>query len=46
VFLFSYGSRGIRFGAYHIDLQVYRIGARAWLDGKSLYGALPPTGHG
>lgn len=46
VFLFSYGSRGIRFGAYHIDLQVYRIGARAWLESKSLYGVLPPTGHG
>jgi alpha-1,2-mannosyltransferase len=46
VFLFSYGSRGIRFGAYHIDLQVYRIGARTWLQGKSVYGSLPPTGHG
>lgn len=46
VFLFSYGSGGIRFGAYHIDLQVYRIGGRMWLEGKSLYGDIPATGHG
>lgn len=28
----------------YIDLQVYRNGARAWLDGDDLYGPLPPAG--
>ncbi|WP_083873908.1 glycosyltransferase 87 family protein [Nocardia paucivorans] len=28
----------------YIDLQVYRNGARAWLDGDELYGPLPPAG--
>ncbi|WP_245546960.1 glycosyltransferase 87 family protein [Nocardia brevicatena] len=27
----------------YIDLQVYRNGARAWLDGNDLYGPLPPV---
>ncbi|MFC9892712.1 glycosyltransferase family 87 protein [Nocardia sp. NPDC127579] len=27
----------------YIDLLVYRNGARAWLDGKSIYGELPPV---
>ncbi|MFE5289388.1 glycosyltransferase 87 family protein [Nocardia sp. NPDC056611] len=27
----------------YIDLQVYRNGARAWLDGKDLYGPMPPV---
>lgn len=30
-------------GGYRIDLDVYRIGARVWLDGGDLYGYLPPT---
>ena len=32
--------------AYHLDLDVYRIGARVWLAGGNLYGALPPTAQG
>ena len=31
---------------YRIDLDVYRIGAQAWLDGDSLYGQLPVTSAG
>jgi alpha-1,2-mannosyltransferase len=32
--------------AYHLDLDVYRIGGRSWLDGGNLYGTLPPTAMG
>jgi alpha-1,2-mannosyltransferase len=32
--------------AYHLDLDVYRIGARVWLQGGNLYGTLPPTAQG
>lgn len=32
--------------SYRIDLDVYRIGAQAWLDGTSLYGQLPVTQAG
>src|ERR1700691_6081188 len=32
--------------AYHLDLDVYRIGARVWLAGGNLYGTLPPTAQG
>lgn len=28
---------------YYLDLEVYRIGVQAWLDGGDPYGALPPT---
>jgi alpha-1,2-mannosyltransferase len=45
-FLLSYSRHGIGFGPYRIDLDVYRIGARAWLRGGSLYGRLPPTQAG
>ena len=31
---------------YRIDLDVYRIGAQAWLDGEALYGQLPATSAG
>jgi alpha-1,2-mannosyltransferase len=34
------------FDVYRIDLEVYRLGARAWLSGHNLYGALPPTSNG
>jgi alpha-1,2-mannosyltransferase len=27
----------------HLDLDVYRLGARMWLSGGDLYGLLPPT---
>jgi alpha-1,2-mannosyltransferase len=45
-FLLSFSRRGIGFGPYRIDLDVYRIGARVWLDGGNLYGPLPPTASG
>jgi alpha-1,2-mannosyltransferase len=32
--------------AYHLDLDVYRIGGRMWLEGGNLYGTLPPTAQG
>jgi alpha-1,2-mannosyltransferase len=37
---------GMAFGPYRIDLDVYRIGSRAWLDGVNLYGRLPTTMSG
>ena len=45
VYLLSY-RHGIGIGPDHIDLDVYRIGARAWLNGRNLYGHLPPTPSG
>ncbi len=30
----------------HIDGEVYRLGARAWLDGRAIYQNLPPTESG
>lgn len=37
---------GLLFGVWHgyLDLMVYRLGARTWLDGGELYGPLPPIG--
>jgi alpha-1,2-mannosyltransferase len=32
--------------AYHLDLDVYRIGGRVWLEGGNLYGTLPSTAQG
>jgi len=45
-FLLSYSHHGVSFGPYHIDLDVYRLGARAWLRGGDLYGHLPATRAG
>jgi alpha-1,2-mannosyltransferase len=42
-FLLSFSRRGIGFGPYRIDLDVYRIGGQVWLHGGNLYGRLPPT---
>lgn len=39
------GVRGLGV-AYRIDLDVYRIGAAAWLAGADLYGPMPATGQG
>jgi alpha-1,2-mannosyltransferase len=39
-------AHGVAFGPYRVDLDVYRIGGRAWLSGAHLYGALPPTMSG
>ncbi len=32
--------------AENLDLEVYRFGVAAWLDGKDIYGTLPPTSGG
>ena len=45
-FLVRFGPHGIFFGAFHVDLGVYRIGARAWLNGQDLYAHLPPVRPG
>jgi alpha-1,2-mannosyltransferase len=45
-FLLSFSPLGIGLRPYRIDLDVYRIGGRAWLRGEGLYGALPPTSSG
>jgi alpha-1,2-mannosyltransferase len=36
----------LRFPAYRVDLDVYRLGATALLHGGGLYGTLPLTGDG
>jgi alpha-1,2-mannosyltransferase len=45
-FLLSWSRTGVGFGAYHIDLDVYRIGGRVWWHGGDLYGRLPATRAG
>jgi alpha-1,2-mannosyltransferase len=45
-FLLSYSRHGVGFGPYRIDLDVYRLGGRAWLRGGDLYGQLPVTAAG
>ncbi len=45
-FLLSYTRHGVGFGPYRIDLDVYRLGSRAWLGGLPLYGPLPATRAG
>src|SRR5580698_11162764 len=45
-FLLSYSRHGVGFGPYRIDLDVYRLGSRAWLGDANLYGTLPPTSSG
>jgi hypothetical protein len=45
-FLLSYTRHGVGFGPYHIDLDVYRIGAQVWRRGGNLYGPLPATRAG
>ncbi len=36
----------VHLGDYFLDLEVYRLGVRAWLSGGDLYGVLPPTSVG
>jgi alpha-1,2-mannosyltransferase len=45
LFAFPHG-HGMAFGPYRVDLDVYRIGGRAWLNGVHLYGPLPRTVSG
>lgn len=46
VLLVSYNDGRVRFPAYRVDLDVYRLGSAALLHGQALYGTLPPTGDG
>jgi alpha-1,2-mannosyltransferase len=43
---FVHLGHGIGLGGYHIDLDVYRTGARVLLHGGDLYGRLPRLGDG
>jgi alpha-1,2-mannosyltransferase len=45
-FLLSFARHRVGFGPYRLDLDVYRIGGRVWLDHGDLYGLLPATGSG
>jgi hypothetical protein len=45
-FVPTWSSRGPSLLSYRMDLNVYRIGGRAWLDGVPLYGSLPATATG
>ncbi|WP_410674310.1 glycosyltransferase 87 family protein [Amycolatopsis sp. cmx-4-68] len=46
VVLVSVNAGRVRFPAYRVDLDVYRLGSSALLHGQALYGTLPPTGDG
>jgi alpha-1,2-mannosyltransferase len=45
-YLLSVTGRGVGFGRYRIDLDVYRIGSQVWLRHGDLYGVLPLTSSG
>jgi alpha-1,2-mannosyltransferase len=44
--LLTFSRHGVRFYAYRLDLDVYRIGSLAFLHGGNLYHGLPPTSSG
>jgi alpha-1,2-mannosyltransferase len=44
--LVSYNDGRLRFPAYRVDLDVYRLGSAALLHGEALYGSLPQTQDG
>ncbi|MBR7829678.1 DUF2029 domain-containing protein [Actinospica sp. MGRD01-02] len=46
VSLLTYQNGRLNFGVYRLDLDVYRVGAQAWMHGKALYGPLPPIANG
>ena len=46
VSLLTYQNGSLNFGVYRLDLDVYRVGAQAWMHGKALYGPLPPIANG
>ena len=46
VSLLTYQNGSLNFGVYRLDLDVYRIGAQAWMHGRALYGPLPPIANG
>jgi alpha-1,2-mannosyltransferase len=45
-FLLSWTPHGASLFSYRLDLDVYRIGGRVWLNGGHLYDALPATAQG
>lgn len=46
VSLLTYQGGSLNFGVYRLDLDVYRDGAHAWMQGRALYGVLPPISNG
>ena len=46
VSLITVANGKMNFNVYRVDLDVYRLGARAWLHGHDLYGHLPLTSNG
>lgn len=46
VSLITYSHGKFNFDVYRVDLNVYRLGGRAWLDDHNLYGQLPLTRNG
>lgn len=46
VSLITYSDGRFNFDVYRVDLNVYRLGGRAWLDDHNLYGQLPLTRNG
>ncbi|HTJ67706.1 MAG TPA: glycosyltransferase 87 family protein [Actinospica sp.] len=46
VSLLTYQNGSLNFGVYRLDLDVYRVGAQAWMHGRALYGDLPPISDG
>lgn len=44
--LLTWQHGSLNLGVYRLDLDVYRIGAKAWIDNHDLYGRLPKTQGG
>jgi alpha-1,2-mannosyltransferase len=44
--LLTYQHGSFNLGVYRLDLNVYRVGAKAWIHGRALYGPLPPIANG
>ena len=44
--LLSWTSHGVSIQPHRLDLEIYRLGGRVWLNGGNLYGALPATAEG
>lgn len=44
--LLTYQHGSFNLSVYRLDLNVYRVGAKAWMHGRALYGLLPPIANG
>ncbi|MBR7828220.1 DUF2029 domain-containing protein [Actinospica sp. MGRD01-02] len=44
--LLTYQHGSFNLSVYRLDLNVYRVGAKAWMHGRALYGPLPPIANG